>query len=72
MIREDFVSQLPDFVDHTSRGRCRLTICEDNQVRKIACYLNEENFRIGYRIGSSWQDLYDAMHAYLKREGHIK
>ena len=68
MTREEFITRLPESINHWGRGFCKLEILRDNKTEKRACYISEKKFRVGLRSGSSWDLLYLRMVNFLEKE----
>lgn len=69
MTRSEFISSLPNKIDHWGRGECFLKILEDNKRSKAACYMNKDKFKVGYKKAADFELLYTQIMEYLRKEG---
>lgn len=71
MSKLDFSKRIPSLINHKVWGEGELEIIADYDHYKCACYKHKGNFETCKTMADNWEELYEALSLYLKREGYI-
>jgi hypothetical protein len=71
MTKSEFLHKTPYTIDHKTWGYGVLEIIVNNTNRKGICYRHEDQTSSYGTYGTSWQNLYDDLHIFLKQNNHL-
>ena len=69
MTRGEFLRSIPDIIDHKTWGYGELEIVVDQPIEKGVCYRHPNKTASFGTYGSSWQEVYNDLYEFLKKEG---
>lgn len=72
MTKTEFMSKLPDTIEHKTWGYGELEIIVDNKDQKGACYRHKDKTSSCGNYGLTWLEVYEKLNKHLISEGYIK
>ncbi len=72
MTKSDFLSKIPDIIEHKNHGYSELSITADKVNQKGVCYLSKEKYSSCGSWGTTWQEVYNNLSQHLRSEGYMK
>lgn len=66
MTKVEFLSKVPDIINHSAHGYGVLEILSDTQGEKGICYRHKDKVASGGNYASTWEELYIKVIKYLK------
>ncbi len=72
MNREDFLSKVPNGIQHPSWGYGELEVLVDRKDLKGVCYRHHDNTASYGTYKTTWKELYDDLGPFLVEQGHMK
>lgn len=62
----DFLSQVPDIINHETAGYGELEIVANSKNKKGVCYRHKNNSSSYGTYGKSWEEIYNDLMPFLK------
>lgn len=70
MTKGDFLSKIPDIINHKAWGYGELEIIVDNKEQKGICYRHKDKTASCGTYGATWNEVFDSLSKYLSEEGY--
>jgi len=70
MTKRDFLSKIPDIINHKTWGYGELEIIVDNKEQKGICYRHKDKTASCGTYGATWNEVFDSLSKYLSEEGY--
>ena len=70
MTKSDFLSKIPDIINHKTWGYGELEIIVDNKEQKGVCYRHRDKTASCGTYGASWNEVFESLSKYLSEEGY--
>lgn len=72
MTKKEFLSKVPDIIDHKVWGYAELEIVVDSKEQKGVCYRLKDKTASCGTYGSTWNDVFESLNEHLIQEGYVK
>ena len=72
MTKRDFLSKVPDIINHKNREYGELEIIVDSKEQKGVCYRHKDNTASCGTYGATWDEVFDNLNKYLFDEGYME